>query len=62
MIEKRSNRRHGQQSTAPVLIPVQPKPIMAHKEAVMIYFDVAGTICTSVNIVEICEFVLTPLW
>jgi hypothetical protein len=29
---------------------------MAHKEAVTIYFDVEGTIRTSVDIAEICEF------
>jgi hypothetical protein len=29
---------------------------MAHKEAMMIYFDVEGTIWTSVDIAELCEF------
>jgi hypothetical protein len=34
-----------------------PAPIsMAHKEAVTTYFDVEGTIQTSVDIVELCEF------
>jgi hypothetical protein len=34
----------------------QARIIMAHKEAVTIYFDVEGTIMTSVDISELCEF------